>query len=145
MKIIKFKEKKKYKYNRKVNIKNLILNMFIGIHSFEKKKKQRVKFNIEINTDPNLKPELSIRGGGKVGRRGSSGESKNFNKELSYRRLIKKRKEGLDFGSSIRETTGDMLLEGRHGNSIRIGSRSNDPYVFISNRTFTTMENRKVL
>ena len=90
------------------------------------------------NTDPNLKPELSIRGGDKVGRRGSAGESKNFNKEFSYRRLVKKRKEGLDFGSSIRETTGDMLLEGRHGNSIRIGSRSNDPYVFISNSRSST-------
>ena len=27
----------------------------MGIHDFEKKKKQRVRFNIEINTDPNLK------------------------------------------------------------------------------------------
>ena len=35
------------------------------------------------NTDPNLKPELSIRGGDKVGRRGSAAESKKFNKELS--------------------------------------------------------------
>lgn len=34
---------------------------------------------------------------------------------------------------------GDMLLEGRHGNSIRIGSRSNNPYIFISNgRDFNT-------
>ena len=56
MKIIKLKLKDRFKYKRKVIIKNLILNMFIGIHSFEKKKKQRVKFNIEINTDPNLKP-----------------------------------------------------------------------------------------
>ena len=56
MKIIKLKLKEKYKYKRKVFIKNLILNIFIGIHNFEKKKKQRVRFNIEINTDPNLKP-----------------------------------------------------------------------------------------
>jgi dihydroneopterin aldolase len=56
MKIIKLKLKDKFKYKRKVIIKNLILNIFIGIHSFEKKKKQRVRFNIEINTDPNLKP-----------------------------------------------------------------------------------------
>ena len=28
---------------------------------------------------------------------------------------------------------GDMLLEGRHGNSIRIGSRSANPYIFLSN------------
>ena len=56
MKIIKLKLKEKFKYKKKVIIKNLILNIFIGIHAFEKKKKQRVRFNIEINTDPNLKP-----------------------------------------------------------------------------------------
>jgi dihydroneopterin aldolase len=56
MKIIKLKFKDRFRYKRKVIIKNLILNIFIGIHNFEKKKKQRVRFNIEINTDPNLKP-----------------------------------------------------------------------------------------
>ena len=48
MKIIKFKKKEKFKYKRKVIIKDLILNIFIGIHNFEKKNRQRVKFNIEI-------------------------------------------------------------------------------------------------
>ena len=56
MKIIKFKKKEKFKYKRKVVIKDLILNISIGIHSFEKRKKQRVKFNIKILTDPLLKP-----------------------------------------------------------------------------------------
>ena len=56
MKIIKLKLKDKFKYKRKIIIKNLILNIFVGIHNFEKKKKQRVRFNIEINTDPNLIP-----------------------------------------------------------------------------------------
>jgi len=56
MKIIKLKLKEKFRYTRKVIIKNLILKIFVGIHNFEKKKKQRVRFNIEINTDPNLKP-----------------------------------------------------------------------------------------
>ena len=56
MKIIKLKLKDKYKYKRKVNIKNLVLNIFIGIHKFEKKKKQRVRFNIEVITNPNVKP-----------------------------------------------------------------------------------------
>ena len=56
MKIIRFKAKEQFKYKRKVVIKNLILNIFIGIHDFEKKKKQRVRLNIEIITDPNLKP-----------------------------------------------------------------------------------------
>ena len=57
MKIIKFKDKKKYKYNRKVSIKNLILKISVGLHDFEKKKKQRVRFNIDIITDSNIKPD----------------------------------------------------------------------------------------
>ena len=56
MKIIKLKLKKNFKYKRKVIIKNLILNIFIGIHNFEKKKKQRVRFNIEVVTNPSIKP-----------------------------------------------------------------------------------------
>ena len=56
MKIIKLNLKEKFRYKRKVIIKNLILNIFIGIHNFEKKKKQRVRFNIEVITDPNIKP-----------------------------------------------------------------------------------------
>ena len=57
MKILKFKNKKKYKYIRKVNIKNLILNVSVGLHDFEKKQKQRVRFNIDISTDSNIKPD----------------------------------------------------------------------------------------
>ena len=56
MKIIRFKTKEQFKYKRKVIIKNLILNIFIGIHDFEKKKKQKVRFNIEVETNPNTKP-----------------------------------------------------------------------------------------
>ena len=56
MKIVKLKLKEKFKYKRKVIIKNLVLNIFIGIHNFEKKKKQRVRFNIEVVTNPYIKP-----------------------------------------------------------------------------------------
>ena len=56
MKIIKFKTKNKFKYKRKVIIKDLILNIFVGIHKFEKRKKQRVRFNIEILTNPLIEP-----------------------------------------------------------------------------------------
>ena len=56
MKIIKLKLKDNFKYKRKVIIKNLILNIFIGIHNFENKKKQIVRFNIEVITNPNIKP-----------------------------------------------------------------------------------------
>ena len=58
MKILKFKNKQKFKYNKKVIIKDLILLLSVGIHQFEKIKKQKVKFNIEITTDPNLKPDI---------------------------------------------------------------------------------------
>ena len=56
MKLIKFKKKEKFKYKRKVIIKDLILNIFVGIHNFEKKKRQRVRFNIEIMTNPYVFP-----------------------------------------------------------------------------------------
>ena len=56
MKIVKLKLKEKFKYKRKIIIKNLVLNIFIGIHNFEKKKKQKVRFNIEVITDPFVKP-----------------------------------------------------------------------------------------
>ena len=73
MKIIKLKFKDRFRYKRKVIIKNLTLNIFIGIHNFEKKKKQRVRFNIEINTDPNLKPN-----------------NKDFSTILNYEEVINK-------------------------------------------------------
>ena len=56
MKIIKLKLKDNFKYKKKIIIKNLVLNIFIGIHNFEKKKKQRVRFNIEVVTNPYIKP-----------------------------------------------------------------------------------------
>ena len=73
MKIIKFKKREKFKYKRKVIIKDLILNILVGIHSFEKKKKQRVKFNIEILTDPYVSPN-----------------SKNLNSILNYEEIVMK-------------------------------------------------------
>ena len=56
MKVIKFKQKKIYSYKRRVLIKDLILKILVGIHNFEKKKKQRVKFNLVINVDTDLVP-----------------------------------------------------------------------------------------
>ena len=56
MKVIKFKQKRSYSYKRKILIKDLVLKMFVGIHNFEKKKKQRVRFNLIINIDQNLIP-----------------------------------------------------------------------------------------
>ena len=58
MKILKFKNKQKFRYIKKIIIKDLVLFISVGIHKFEKLKKQKVKFNIEINTDPNLKADI---------------------------------------------------------------------------------------
>ena len=71
MKIIKFKKKEKFKYKRKVIIKDLVLNISIGIHNFEKKKKQRVKFNVEILTNPYVLPN-----------------NKDFNSILNYEEIV---------------------------------------------------------
>ena len=73
MKIIKFKKKEKFKYKRKVIIKDLILNILIGIHNFEKKKKQRVKFNIEILTNPYVLPN-----------------NKDLNSIINYEEIVRK-------------------------------------------------------
>ena len=56
MKVIKFKQNKNYNYKRKVLIKDLILKISVGIHAFEKKKKQRVRFNIEVLLNSNAFP-----------------------------------------------------------------------------------------
>ena len=56
MKIIKFKEKRHFNYKRKILVRDLILKISVGIHGFEKKKKQRVRFNLVINIDQNLFP-----------------------------------------------------------------------------------------
>ena len=79
MKIIKFKKREKFKYKRKVIIKDLILDIFVGIHNFEKNKKQRVKFNIEILTDPYVSPN-----------------SKNLNSILNYEEVVMKIEELTD-------------------------------------------------
>ena len=73
MKIIKFKKREKFKYKRTVIIKDLTLNISVGIHSFEKKKKQRVKFNIEILTDPYVSPN-----------------NKDLNSILNYEEIVAK-------------------------------------------------------
>ena len=88
------------------------------------------------NDDLNYKKELTIRTEDviKNTQRGERGESLNFNKEIPYTRLQKKRNVDLDYGKIVNEVTGDYMIEGRHGNSVRVGSRSNHPYIFISNQ-----------
>jgi len=56
LEIIKLRPKQDYSYKRKVLISDLTLLMSIGIHDFEKIKKQKVKFNINIDINPLLVP-----------------------------------------------------------------------------------------
>ena len=56
LKVIKLKPKQDYSYKRKVLINDLTLLMSIGIHDFEKIKKQEVMFNVNIEINPSLSP-----------------------------------------------------------------------------------------
>ena len=55
IKIINFQKKEEYSYKRKIIITDLVFNTSIGIHDFEKKKEQQIKFNIKIDINPLLK------------------------------------------------------------------------------------------
>ena len=59
IKIINFQKKEEYSYKRKVIITDLVFNTSIGIHDFEKEKKQKIKFNIEIDISPLFKASES--------------------------------------------------------------------------------------
>jgi len=77
-----------------------------------------------------------------ISQRQLKGESTNFDK-TSHRRLIKAINNELDHPQrtdthpdgerAFNEIHGDQIYEGRHGNSLRIGSRHINPYIFISN------------
>jgi dihydroneopterin aldolase len=56
LKIIRLKSKENFSYKRKILINDLTFLMSIGIHDFEKTKKQEVKFNINIDVNPFLFP-----------------------------------------------------------------------------------------
>ena len=92
------------------------------------------------NDDPNYKQEFifdkinEIDADIRLSERGKKGESLNFNRNNPFSRMTKFRKPDLDYGDVYGEVTGDTIFEGRHGNSLRIGSRSNNPYIFISNK-----------
>ena len=55
IKIINFQKQEEYYYKRKVIITDLVFNTSIGIHDFEKEKEQQIRFNIEIDINPQLK------------------------------------------------------------------------------------------
>jgi len=108
MKIVKLKLKEKFKYKRKVIIKNLVLNIFIGIHSFEKKKKQRVRFNIEVITNPFVKPN-----------------NKDLKTILNYEEIINKikdlvRKEHHELLEDLAENIFIIIFQNRLAQKVKI-------------------------
>ena len=92
------------------------------------------------NDDPSFTEEFAINNKDviEVTTRSKTGESLNFVKEPNYVRLQKRYNPKLEVGDSINETTGDTILEGRHGNSLRIGSVGAKPYLIISNKRNST-------
>tara|TARA_B100000900_G_C20555246_1_gene706514 strand:+ start:334 stop:1611 length:1278 start_codon:yes stop_codon:yes gene_type:complete len=91
--------------------------------------------DVNFNVDNLKEPEINLSSDPKnreTNTKKASGESQNFIKR-NFHRMSKKWNPKLDETQSFKETHGDLMLEGRHGNSIRIGSRSDNPYVFISN------------
>jgi len=91
--------------------------------------------NPNFNVDNLYEPELSLGITKKDVEQNEiiiRGESRNFIK-TQHERLTKTWNPKLDSSFTIHDTHGDMLMEGRHGNSIRIGSRSKNPYIFLSN------------
>lgn len=111
-----------------------------------------------FNTDPNKEDEVYMYGQNqgdfdepyKISE--LRGENPNFSEDkTNHKRMSKIYNELLDHpwnsntklpeigengtikNRNIRDIHGDMLFEGRHGNSIRIGSRHKNPYVMISN------------
>ena len=88
---------------------------------------------VNFNDDNLYKPETSFFKKDEEGNiRRSKGESRNF-KKVKFQRLGKIPNEELEDQTAINETHGDMMFEGRHGNSIRIGSRDVNPYIIMSN------------
>ena len=89
-------------------------------------------FNIDhLNRKPQLPSWLPIPK--KTTNLDAANKSKNF-KQTPVRRLEKKYNEELDEADkAIKDIHGDLKLEGRHANSINIGSRAANPYIFISN------------
>ena len=94
--------------------------------------------NVNFNFDRfNLDPEVRLDYDVEASDRDLTGMSKNFPYAPALARIQKPYINPLDDPKTdkkvYREIHGDMIFEGRHGNSIRIGSRDINPYIIISN------------
>jgi len=94
------------------------------------------------NDDLNRKNEYSVGSSfaqTESSNRAKAGESSVFSKLNLYSRMGKIYNPRLDGGvvdennPAVPQTTGDFLIEGRHGNSVRVGSRGGQPNIVISN------------
>ena len=85
------------------------------------------------NTDSHELTHMGLRYPGRT-TRDNIGMSNLFER-ANYKRLQKDFNSDLDgsYSKGGFDLHGDMIFEGRHGNSIRIGSRYDDPYIIISN------------
>ena len=92
-----------------------------------------VNFNLDHLHKPDITPNPKA---GNIDGLAKAGISRNFVK-LKQKRLQKLYNEELDNPKGLlpdlQDICGDMLLEGRYGNSIRIGQRYINPFVTISN------------
>ena len=97
------------------------------------------------NVDNMFIPDINLNDSTEVTMKNIYGQSKNFY-ESTISRLQKVNNYSFDdprsIGEKVKSNTntdmlsdlhGDMVLEGRHGNSLRIGSRGPNPCVIISN------------
>ena len=102
------KQKTNFAYKKKIIIKDLLLNIFIGYYSIEKVKKQNVKFNIEldytnqkIHNDKDIKSIVDYGGIVKV--------IKNLTKNKHY-----------NFLESLADNLFDELYKDKRINKIRL-------------------------
>ena len=96
----------------------------------------RPDWNIDHLNMPDIRVATEAFSGEKITDRDLLKISKNFTLTRTAR-LEKKYNNPLDNPENTKEFIGDIhgdiLFEGRHGNSIRVGSRDINPYIFLSN------------
>ena len=112
------------------------INYYLGPINTANKPNYNIDHLHVMDTPGAVLSSVQYTSGEKITNRDLIGLSNNF-PITPTARLQKIFKNELDNPSqldqSVPDIHGDMLLEGRHGNSIRIGSRNVDPYIFISN------------
>ena len=108
-KIVELKPKKnKNSIKRTLFIKDFIIHEIIGIHDYEKTKKQKIKFNIVIDVDQNTLPD-----------------EKNIRSIIDYEKITTKlenltKNKKYNFLESLAEDTFKEIFEDKRINSVKI-------------------------